>query len=73
MPRIFQSRITPSYGCQNKCINNYNNTCVPSNCKNKVNFCDFKNNTLCSLQEVEHFLYTTGKMIECIRLYKKLR
>ena len=41
--------------------------------KNKINFAQKKENTICSLFEVEHFLCNFKKTIKCIKLYKILK
>ena len=74
MPRIFQNirRNTPCHfpTCPNRKCNSGNQKCLPNK---KMDFMQWKNNTLCSLYEVEHFLCLTGKMMDFLHFYKKWR
>ena len=53
---------------RNTCCNNYN--CCNS-CNNKIpfNFSQKKENTLCSLREVECFLCNCQKALKCFKFY----
>lgn len=66
--------------CSNKCnrtnnYNNFSNNCCCNlnndNCGNKVpfNFSQKKENTLCSLREVEGFLCNCQKALKCFKFY----
>ncbi len=41
--------------------------------KNKFNFCQYKNNTINSLIDVECFLNDFTRFTKCIKLYKLLK
>lgn len=41
--------------------------------QNKFNFKKMKNNTICSLHEVECFLTNFHKFSDCVKLYKILK
>lgn len=41
--------------------------------KNKINFAQKKENTICSLFEVEHFLCDCKKLINTLKLYHILK
>ena len=50
--------------------NNYNNYNHCNHCnKNSFNFAQKKENTLCSLHEVENFLCNCQKAIKCFKFY----
>lgn len=38
--------------------------------KNKINFMNLKNNTMCSLNEVEYFLNNFSHFLKYVKLYK---
>ena len=61
-------------------ILNYNNTNnlkrsapPPKKDNKKFNFKTFKNNTICSLNEVEHFLNNFQQAVHCIKIFKLLK
>ena len=53
---------------------NYNHSNLPArNDKKKLNFKTMKNNTISSLNDVEHFLNNLQHTIRYIKLYKLLK
>lgn len=58
-----------SNSCSNNCKNNLNNCCCNSCNKVPFNFSQKKENTLCSLREVECFLCNCQKALKCFKFY----
>lgn len=67
--KVFRSnKYNNNYYCNN--LKNCSNNCSNS-CNNKVsfNFSQKKENTLCSLREVEGFLCNCQKALKCFKFY----
>lgn len=51
---------------------NCNNNCGMKNV-NSFNFCQKKENTLCSLYEIENFLCNFNKALKCFNIYRRFK
>ena len=68
------SPVNPNYHIANYNINNlYRSNPLIKREKKKLNFKEMKNNTICSLNEVEHFLNNFQHTLRYIKLFKLLK
>ncbi len=75
---VRKEKVMPNlYRCENNNIMKRGEKKSPpknnSQKKKKLNFKTCKNNTLCSLNEVEHFLNNFNSFIKYVKLYKMFR